>query len=791
MTSRMPSVQSVRKGVAAWLLLGCTAMAAADVSATSKQDLIDGYGAVPLSFEENQGQTASQVKYLSRGPGYTLFLTSTEAVLALREGSRATALKMTVVGANAATPVAGVEALRGKSNYFTGKDPGKWRRAVPTYAKVEYRNVYPGVHLVYYGNQRQLEYDFVVSPGADPKTIALGFEGVRGLAIDDTGDLVLKVGDGEIRQHKPVVYQESQGRREAVPARYVVGRPGQVGFEVGAYDTSRALVIDPVLVYSTYLGGTGPEGSGDPRAIAVDSSGSVYVTGTTASLDFPVTTAAYDATINGTWDAFVAKLDPTGSFLVYSTYLGGSRDEYGYGIAVDASGSAYVTGTTDATDFPTTAGSFQPAVPPGDFFGRSDAFVTKLDPDGSALVYSTYLGGSMGDGAHAIVLDPSGNAHVIGSTRSPNFPTTPAAFDTTLNGETDIFVTKLNATGSALVYSTYLGGVQGDGGSGIALDSLGNVYAAGETRSSTFPTTFGAFDTTYNGEGDAVVAKLGPTGSALVYSTYLGGTGQEAPYGGIAVDSVGGAYVTGRTDSTNFPVTPGAFQTAHSGGNLSDVFVTKLNPSGSALAYSTYLGHSGYELGRGIDVDSSGNAYVTGSTSSADFPTTADAPDTTYNGAEDAFVTKFDPTGATLVYSTFLGGSQGPVMGGGDFGMGIAVDALHNAYVVGVTTSDDFPTTPGAFDDTFNGGVQDAFVTKIAEEPADGDDDGTPDDTDNCPVVPNADQKDTDGDGQGDACDPATGPPTHKDQCKQDGWRRFDAPTFRNQGQCVSYVQRR
>ncbi len=710
-------------------------------ASSSKPTVQESYGKLPLYFEANRGQTDPQVKFLSRGPGHTLFLASGEAVLALRKAKaeakgddlsrvtrhaspryEQTVLRMSFVGANPKARVEGLEELPGKANYFIGNDPKKWRTTVPTFAKVQYRNLYPGIDLIYYGNQRQLEYDFVAAPGADPNLIKLAFQGAEDVKIDGQGDLILQVSDGEVRLLKPNVYQEIKGKKQTIAARYILQAqrdderltnnvernlvPVQVGFQVASYDTSRPLVIDPVLFYSTYLGASGDDFGG---SITVDAAGNAYVIGTTNSTEFPTTSGAFQPACSGCFgyirDAFVTKLNPTGSGLVYSTYLGGSGDDNGITIAVDTAGNAYVSGTTGSTNFPTTLGAFQPAFGGG---GGGDAFVTKLNPTGSGLVYSTYLGGSDHDAANSIAVDGIGNAYLAGLTSSTNFPTTLGAFQSTFGGETDAFVTKLNPTGSGLVYSTYLGTSGDDYGEHIAVDASGNAYVTGYTDSTNFPTTLGAFQPAFGGgPRDAYVTKLDPTGSALVYSTYLGGSDDDGGFG-IAVDATGNAYVSGITDSTNFPTTLGAFQPTF-GGGPEDTFVTKLNPTGSGLVYSTYLGTSGDDEGGSIAVDASGNAYVTGYTDSTNFPT-ANAFQPTLNGPYDAFVTKLNPTGSGLVYSTYLGGSDA------DGGFGIALDTLlnPNAYVMGLTFSTNFPTTPGAFQTTYGGGA-DVFIAKITE----------------------------------------------------------------------------
>ena len=645
----------------------------------------DSYGKLPLSFEANRGQTARQVKFLARGPDYSLFLTGDAAVLSLHRQRADAVLRMKLVGAKAPASVTGADPLPGKSNYFIGRDPSRWRTNVPTYGAVKYAAVYPGIDLVYHGNQRLLEYDFRVAPGADPRAIGIRFQGARKLTVNREGALVIGLGGDEVIEPAPVIYQEIGGQRQTVAGRYVLRGRGRVGFSLAEYDRTQELVIDPTLVYSTYLG----EGGG---RVAVDVSGNAYVSHWTSGGD-------------AVW-----KLNATGSALVYSTYVGGSII---LGIAVDMSGNAYVTGGADS-GFPTTPGAFQTT-----YGGEGDAFVSKLNAAGS-LVYSTYLGGSDSEDAYgAIAVDTSGNAYVTGDTWSSDFPTTSGAFRTTFGGLgctvtygcSNAFVSKLNAAGSALVYSTYLGGsvqlgvAPLDFGAGIAVDASGNAYVTGGTFSPNFPTTPGAFQTTLGAGGlggNAFVTKLNAAGSALLYSTYLGGSADLGI--GISVDTLGNAYVTGDAYSSDFPTTPGAFQTTY-GGNF-DAFVSKLNAGGSALLYSTYLGGTQGEQSWGIAVDASGNAYVTGWAGSG-FPTTPGAFQTAFGGKEDAFVSKLNATGSAVLYSTYLGGNDQ------DVARGIAVDPLGNAYVTGDTYSSNFPTTPGAFQTTY-GGYGDTFVSKLS-----------------------------------------------------------------------------
>ena len=532
--------------------------------------------------EPDRTQTDPQVKFLSRGGRHVLFLTPTETVLVLttpkqaakdespsirgkpgrpEEGTR-TVLRMTFTGANPTPRIAGLEALPGKANYFIGNDPAKWQTNVPTYAKVRYEELYPGIDLVYYGTHRQLEYDFVVRPGADPSRIALEFTGADRLELDPAGDLVMHTAAGQIRQRKPVIYQEVEGVRKEIPGGYAVRGSQEVGFRVAAYESGRPLVIDPTLDYSTFLGGSS---SDQGLGIAVDANGGAYVTGKTSSLDFPTTVG----TFGGGTDAFVTKLDPSGSTLVYSAYLGGISTDEGRGIAVDATGNAYVTGSGQ-NGFAVTSGAFDTTFNGG----LIDAFVTKLNAGGSALVYSTFLGGSGNDEGFGIAVDGNGSAYVTGKTGSLDFPMTVGAFHTTSGGGTDAFVTKLDPSGSALVYSTFLGGNNTDEGHGIALDAAGSAYVTGVTASADFPVTAGTFDATFGGNTDAFVAKINPSGSALVYSTYLGGANQDQG-NGIAVDATPSAYVTGYTFSDDFPVTSGALQSVRRGDF--DAFVAKIS----------------------------------------------------------------------------------------------------------------------------------------------------------------------------------------------------------------------
>ncbi len=664
------------------------------------------YGKLPLAFEANRGQTDAKVRFLARTSGYSLFLTDREAVLSLRTqqttpGASSSArlpniLRMRLVGANKAPHVSGENELDGKSNYFIGNDQRSWRSEVPNYRRVRYADVYSGVDQLFYGNAGQLEYDFVVAPGNDYKQIQLKFDGAQKLRIDEiTGELVLRFADGsEVRQKQPYAYQEIDGERRRVDARYVTRR-SLISFKVEEYDRTLPLVIDPILIYSTYLGGSG---SDIGNAIAVDSFGNAYVTGETQSSNFPTTNPGQPG-IAGGFDAFVTKINVAGSARVYSTFLGGNAGDEGNGIAVDSFGNAYVTGSTASTNFPIT-GAIQ-ATNNGSF----DAFVTKINAAGTGLFYSTYLGGSVNDIANGIALDSSGNAYIAGSTNSANFPVFNAIRSVNAGG-LDAFIVKINSAGSGRFYSTYLGGAGADGANSIAVDSSNNAYITGSTSSNNFPTA-GAIQSVIRGGFDAFTTKIHASGISLVYSTYLGGVGEDVGRG-IAVDTSGHAYVSGYTFSFNFP-TFNAVQATLRG--AADVFVTKFNATGSGVFYSTYLGGINTDGAYAIAVDQSGSAHVTGFTQSNNFPVVnAIQPARGDSFNSDAFVTKFTPAGSALIYSTYLGGNHS------DEGNGIDVDANGNVYVTGVTFSTNFPLA-GAIQPINGGGnsviSNDAFVTKI------------------------------------------------------------------------------
>ncbi len=708
--------------------------------------LSERYGKIPLFFVKNEGQMDSKVRFHESSGGRETFFTDDGVVFALMRPDEGWAhgpsalsgegpglpsgsshlVRLTPLGMKHPAHLCAEEAQPGKANFFIGDDPTQWRTDIPTYRSLVYKDAYPGVDFKFYGNNQHLEYDIVVEPGADLSQVRLQYSGIDGLEITDEGNLAIHVAPGlTITQRSPVVYQVIDGARvertgvfsitpeacgskssgfpcaadtgalEGLPAQAstTIAKDHVFGFKVAFYDQRYPLVIDPILIYSSYFGGTGADYG---YALAVDSSGQVTLTGHTLSHDFPAKEPFHGPYTGTKAKVFVTKLNAAGDALVYSTYLGGNGYDFGYGVALDSSGNACITGYTDSTNFP-RKNAFQKTRG-----GGWDAFVTKLGPGGNTLVYSTYLGGSEDEGGSAIAVDSGGNAYVTGRTASRNFPLASPFQSAFAGGESDAFVAKLNDTGKALVYSTYLGGNDRDGGSGIAVDASGQAYVAGTTRSADFLLE-NPFQNARLGSQDAFLLKLSPTGDALVYSTYLGGSDQEEGKG-IAVDASGNAYLTGNTRSADFPVKNPVPGLEHAAGYY-DAFVTKFSPGGNTLLYSTYLGGTGLDYGVGIAVDAFSNAYVTGHTASSDFPLEK-AFVNEHRSFWDGFVVKLTAAGNQLIYSSYLGGSKD------DYARGIAVDSDDYAYVTGWTHSDDFLVTSNALQ-PIKAGAWDAFITKI------------------------------------------------------------------------------
>ena len=722
------------------LALGLTAW---EVSAQTAASL----GNLPLFFEAD-----SPTHFQAQGRDSQFSLSPDGALLVLRgnAGLPARAVQMHFTGTSRQAQIRGEDELSGKINRFSGSNPARWLSSLPTFSKVRVDGIYPGINLVYYGNQQQIEYDLTVAAGVSPDLIVMHFDGADKITTNVQGELVLKLGDREIRQPKPLIYQLAGGQEGAVAGGYKILDAHRVAFAVGKYDRALPLVIDPILSYATYFGGTAGEAA---WSVAVNTNdGSIYIAGQTFSQQFYTnggsfsTTNAYQTNFAGgtlTGDAFVARFDNLGQNLIYLTYLGGSADDGAVGLAVDRAGNAFVTGWTDSPNFPTSPNALYPKIS-GTYSTAFnsypvDAFVTELNPGGSNLVYSTYLGGSAMDAGIDIAVDSSDNAYVTGYSYSMDFPTTTNALQRHLACPYSVyyncnaFVSEIASNGAALVFSTYLGGTNFDQGQGIALDSGNNIYIAGFTGSTNFPTTNFISQVIgtnyYNGHwldgitnntsniDDAFVTKLAPSGTNFVYSTLLGGAHHDVA-NHIAVDGSGAAYVTGWTVSTNFPNTTGTNVVANqltnnaAGIYITNSFLTKItNGIGTAagIAYSVTFGGSGTDIGFGVAVDPAGDAFVTGYTSSTNFPCLPASSSgylrMTNSGGYDVFVTAFNPNASALLYSTLLGGSQY------DAGYGITVDPSGNAYVVGQTYSPNF-ATPGAFQ-TFLNGPDDTFLAKI------------------------------------------------------------------------------
>jgi hypothetical protein len=679
------------------------------------------YGKIPLYFIPNRGQVHEEVLFYARASRYTLWLTKKGLVFdsrsilkwrnsgslypdtsSMKSGDSFSCerdvSRLVFLGSRKNPKVIATAGAGHRVNYFIGNNKSKWRTNIPTSRGVLYRELYESVDLNVYGAERRIEYDYTIRPGGKVSDIKFEYENVKNTKIDKQGNLLIETEFCEFRHRKPHCYQEVDGKKALIEARFNRIADNTYGFKVERYDQNRELVIDPVVsIGSTYMGGLSHDYG---HGIAVDSEGAVYVSGSTRSADFPVQNP-FEASKEGMSDVFIAKLNSSGDALVYSTYLGGSDDEllffgdYGCGIAVDSEGAVYVTGNTESTDFP-TQNPFQ-----GNKAEDSDVFIAKLSASGDSLIYSTYLGGSSLDYSRGIAVNSSGEAFVTGYTFSLDFPTSSPIQGNKSEGW-DAFVTKINSFGSALVYSTYLGGSNHDYGCGIAVDSEGAAYVTGDSFSTDFPTQ-GPIRANNGGLSDAFIAKLNSQGSALVYSTYLGGSNYD--YGcGIAVDALGAAYVTGSTRSSDFPV-QNPMQESNAEGY--DVFVTEINSSGDAFIYSTYLGGSSHDCSHGIAVDSAGAAYVTGCTLSIDFPTQG-AVYETYAGGEsyDSFVSKIKASGDILSFSTYLGGSDD------DFGKAIIIDSSGAARVTGYTHSTDFPTVDPLYGT--QAGEWDVFIAKLS-----------------------------------------------------------------------------
>ncbi len=656
----------------------------------------------PVAFTENYGQwdagtlfkaeAGNVTFYFGGGEVSYLFVRDTDEVIyneriaadhsaPVEYRKEYQLIKARFIDANHNPEVIAEDRLPHYTNYFYGNDPANWQTYVPSYSTITYKDVWPGIDVKYYGNGKSMKYDFVISPGADIDRIKIRYEGVSELAIANTGELQAQTKFGLVYENIPEIYQETVDGKSPLSGYYRLIEPGVFGFEIENYDASKTLVIDPELVFSTYL-----SGSSDDRGCAVshDDSGNIYVCGEAYSSDFP-TVDPYDDSMNGV-DTFISKFSPTGS-LTYSTFLGGSNNDYPSEISVDDSGNIYVSGYTYSSDFP-TANAYSSSNS-----GSYDSFITKMSPAGDSLMYSTYFGGSADENYNYHAIDNSGKVYLLGQTTSSDLPTANAYCDSlSHSGIRDVFIARFSSSGNSLEYCTYLGGTDHDYPLAIAADNSGNAYITGYTDSDDFPMV-NAYDDSYGDNYDGFVAKLSIDSQALLFSTYLGGTGND--YGrDIDIDNSGNIYITGNTTSTDFPICS-AYNSSHNGSH--DVFLSKMTPGGDSLHYSTFLGGSGADEAYGLVVNESGYAYISGNTNSSDFPT-VDAYDDNVNGNYDIFISVFSPDASYLDFSSYFGGTYR------EYVKDIDVDNSGNTYITGYTTSDDFPMY-NAYDSTFSGNV--------------------------------------------------------------------------------------
>ncbi|MBN1106060.1 MAG: SBBP repeat-containing protein, partial [Deltaproteobacteria bacterium] len=676
--------------------------------------------ALQVPFIANEGQVAGDVRYYAKTFGGTLFVTRHgEMVYSLPEHSsppgrgperdgtspkdqerRGWVLKERLLGALKPV-IQGNDRAETRVNYFIGNDRSRWKCDIPSYNEVSFGEVYEGISLKLRAYGNNVEKVFKVRPGFRPETIKFAVKGALFLTIGEKGRLEVETGLGTVAFSTPVAYQEKEGKREYVQIAYSLGHEGY-GFSVDNYDKTLPLVIDPMLA-STFLGGSGTDWS---HSLALDGSGNVYVKGSTTSADFPFTAGAYDGGHNGAEDIFISKLNPDLTLLLVSTYIGGSGQERPGGLAIDGAGNVYIAGTTLSGNYPTTAGAYDTT-----YAGGWDSYISKLNSGLNTLLASTFIGGSGNDDeVYALVLDVSNSRlYVTGKNFLGGYPTTAGAYDTAFNGSNDIIVSRLDLNLTTLQASTYIGGSSQDIGAGIALDSAGNVIIFGKSESSNYPTTTGAYDQTHNGNWDLVVSKLNADLTTLQASTYIGGSATDAQLtgGSLVLDSSNNVCVAGCPSSSNYPTTAGAYDQTHNGGE--DAVISILSPDLSSLQASTFLGGSGQDRATTPIIDSTGNVYVFGYTTSTGFPTTPGAYDTVFGGSYDIFISRLSSDLTTLQASTFVGGSGADDAYHGD----LLLDGSGHVYITAGTGSADFPTTAGAYDTTHNGGGYDVFVSKL------------------------------------------------------------------------------
>ena len=651
-------------------------------------------------FTKNQGQFENDEIYFTYSNNDKTFGFSKSYILIKLSESlednktKSSIIKITFENSNKAIPK-GIEELNHKSNYFIGNNISKWKNNIPNYEKIIYENLYDGIDLIYYFCEDGLKYDWILKTGAQPEQIRYSYEGVKDINIDLDGNLHLITTTSEYIEKSPYSYQNYDTKKIEIYSKYWI-EGTTVGFKIGDYNPDETLIIDP-LIFSTFVGGSE---SDNGMAVAMDTEGNIYVTGDTYSEDFPITTGVYDESFNGVRDIFVFKMNNDGTNIIYATYIGGNDNDVGHGITIDEKGDIYVTGRSESSDFPTTPGAYDENIN-----GESDVIIFKLKNDCSDLIYSTFVGGMNYEvGFAGVVVDSNHNAYVAGHTNSGDFPTTPGAYDRLYYAAGwDGFAFKLNPDGSDLIYSTYFGGWDYDGARSISIDSNYNLYLGGDTTSDDFPTTSGAYDETYNGARDAFLLEFNSDGSDLIYSTFHGGSDNEIINAMILKDDTS-AWITGYTFSQDFPVTPGAYDLDVNGER--DFFISHINQGGSDLLYSTFVGGQATDEAWTIAV-SNEIIYVGGRTSSDDFPITNNAYDDNLTGEMDIIILELDTESSNLTYSTYIGGNERENV----WGMILFDEEL---YITGLTSSEDFPTTPNAYDNDYNGGHIDIIVLKMS-----------------------------------------------------------------------------
>lgn len=656
-----------------------------------------------LPFIVNKGQCDENVKFYARTFGGTVFITKNgEIIYSLPQAEyeknvKGLALKEEIIGGKVKNVMAAGQAIT-RVSYFKGKESSKWQNNIPAYELINMGEVYEDIDLKLKAYGNNVEKLFIVKSGAKPENIRLRFIGAKGLRINKADELEVDTDLGLVTFSKPVAYQENTGKKNFVEVAYIVNGD-EYGFTVNDYDREAILIIDPLLA-STFLGGSDADDC--QPFIITDGNGDIYVAGHSFSSDFPTTPGVFDESFNGDEDIFISKLDGDLKTIYSSTYLGGGGEDDGTcNLILDKNGNVYVVGFTISSDFPTTPGAYNEDYNGGDW----DVFLAKFNSDLTTLLASTFLGGSDIDVAFSIALDNSSNVCVTGVTLSSDFPTTPGAYNESYNMA---YISRLNSDLTSLTASTFLGGNDEDWCYSITLDESGNVYVAGTTLSSDFPTTAGAFNEIYNGGdqygGDAFVSKFNPDLTTLSASTFLGGSGYDGCRS-MTLDESGNVYLVGDTWSSDFPTNTLAYDQSHNGDR--DIFISRLDNDLTILSASTLIGGSSREYGVSITLDGFGNVYVTGGTESSDFPTTSAVYDGSHNGYQDGYVSRLDNDLTTLSASTFIGGAKE------DYCSSITLDGSGNVYVAGITWSLDFPTTRGAYAESHLGGDVDVFISKF------------------------------------------------------------------------------